>query len=316
MHKIDLAAADLNLLVVLDVLLEERSVTRTAKRLHRTQSATSHALARLREQLGDPLLVRVGNEMRPTPRAVRLAPELSRLLRALSGVLAQEDEFDLATTERTFGMAAPDFVSIAFPDIVARMARAAPAASLELVPISRDMFRNVSDGRCDLAVAPPRGKADDGLRSEDIATLEWAVFAREGHPAIPGWGRKAWARYAHIRVRTSSGGESPVERAASSARVKRKAGPILPHFLLAPSLLAKTDLLMTVPRAILADVAPRFGLVVLPCPVKLEPIALALYWSAILDQDPALVWFRSIAKAGLQESFAPSSGLGKRKRKR
>ncbi|MFO0667468.1 MAG: LysR family transcriptional regulator [Polyangiaceae bacterium] len=94
MHTIDVAATDLNLLVVLDVLLQERNVTRAAKRLHRTQSATSHALGRLREQLGDPILVRVGGEMRPTPKAERLAGEVSRILRTISRVLAHEGAFD------------------------------------------------------------------------------------------------------------------------------------------------------------------------------------------------------------------------------
>ena len=97
--------------VVLDVLLQERNVTRAAKRLHRTQSATSHALGRLREQLGDPILVRVGGEMRPTPKAERLAGEVSRILRTIGRVLAQEGAFDPATTDRVFTLAGPDFVA-------------------------------------------------------------------------------------------------------------------------------------------------------------------------------------------------------------
>ena len=101
MREIDIASTDLNLLVVLDVLIQERNVTRAAKRLHRTQSATSHALGRLREQLGDPILVRVGGEMRPTPKAERLAGEVSRILRTIGRVLAQESAFEPATTDRS-----------------------------------------------------------------------------------------------------------------------------------------------------------------------------------------------------------------------
>ncbi|MEM9490458.1 MAG: LysR family transcriptional regulator [Myxococcota bacterium] len=313
MNDIDIAQTDLNLLVVLDVLLQERSVTRAARRLHRTQSAMSHALGRLRDQLGDPLLVRVGGEMRPTPKAELLAPELTRLLKSIRRVLSQDSAFDPATTERTFTLAAPDFVAAAFPALVARMAADTPGAGVELIPAGQGMLRDVADGRYDLAVAPPRLRRTDGLSSEAVASLDWAVFARAEHPAITGWGARAWAAYPHVRVRTSPTAASPVDAAARARRLVRKPGPTLPHFLLGPPLVARTDLLMTVPRAILAEVAPRFGLVELPCPVKLAPIELAMYWSAQLDRDPAISWFRATAGAALREALA---GPVKRKTRR
>ena len=151
MHEIDVSATDLNLLVVLDVLLQERNVTRAAKRLHRTQSATSHALGRLREQLGDPLLVRVGGEMRPTPKAEQLAGEVSRILRTIARVLAQRGAFDPATTDRVFTLAGPDFVAATLPVLIARMAKLTPAAGVELVPAGAG-----GDGRADRA-RPHRG---------------------------------------------------------------------------------------------------------------------------------------------------------------
>ncbi|MCK6545515.1 LysR family transcriptional regulator [Myxococcota bacterium] len=303
MQVIDLAAADLNLLVVLDVLLEERNVTRAARRLHRTQSATSHALARLRDMLGDPILVRVGSEMRPTPRAERLGPEVSRLLKTIGRVLGEESVFDPKTSDRVFTIAAPDFVAAALPSLVERMSVDARGVSLELVPVGRSTFRDVADGRFDLAITPPR--RDDALRSVALVSLDWAVYAREGHPAIDAWGPRAWAEHAHVRIRTSSDAESPVDRAARAKKLTRKRGPVLPHFLLAPPLLARTDLLMTVPRAVLADVAPRFGLVALPCPVKLPPIELALAWSAQLDRDPANAWFRGLVGDVVAQVLAP-----------
>ena len=310
MHEIDISQTDLNLLVVLDVLLQERSVSRAAKRLHRTQSAISHALARLREQLDDPVLVRVGNDMRPSPRAEELAPEISRILGLITRVLSQRSAFELATITRVFRVAAPDFVTAAWPHLIDLMHKQAPDASVELMPVRGDVARDVVDGRYDILVAPPRKRADDGLASETIATLEWAVYARESHPAIARWGRRAWSRYPHVRVRTSGPNASgapplgPVDHAANSAQIKRKLGPILPHFSLAPALLAKTDLLMTVPRAIFADIGPGLGLVALPCPIKLAPMVLAIHWSAMLDRDPALAWFRNTCRQALQATFA------------
>jgi DNA-binding transcriptional LysR family regulator len=320
MHGIDIRAVDLNLLVVLDVLLQERNVTRAAKRLFRTQSATSHALGRLREQLGDPLLVRVGGEMRPTPRAERLALEVSRILRSIVRVLAQPGAFDPATTDRVFTLAGPDFVAAALPVLLARMASITPVAGVELLPAGPGMLRDVAEGRVDAAIAPTAAARTEGLRSTPLVALDWAVYARGDHPARRAWSARAWASYPHVRIRTSSGGESPVDAAARARKLVRRAGPYLPHFLLAPPLLARTELLLTVPRAVLADVAPRFGLVTLPCPVKLAPIELSLFWSAQLDRDPALVWFRELLGEATREAFAPGAaggrGAGARKRPR
>ncbi|MDX2014631.1 MAG: LysR family transcriptional regulator [Myxococcaceae bacterium] len=307
MRPIDIATLDLNLLVVLDVLLQERNVSRAARRLHRTQSATSHALGRLREQLGDPLLVRVGGEMRPTPRAERLAGDVARLLQTLGRVLADEPVFDLRSTDRVFRLAGPDFAATALPGLLAHLAGEAPGASVELVPPSPGMLRDVADGRVDVAIAPGTARAD-GVIGEPLASLDWVVFARRGHPAIAAWGLRAWARYPHLRVRTSSAGESPVDAAARTRGLTRRLGPALPHFLLAPPLLAQTDLLMTVPRAVLASVAVPFDLVALPCPVALAPIALSLFWGAAFDRDPAVCWFREAVRAAAGKALASPPG--------
>lgn len=313
MHEIDIAQLDLNLLVVLEVLLEERNVTRAARRLGRTQSATSHALGRLRVQLEDPLLVRVGGEMRPTPRAEQLAPELSRLLRALGRVLGEAPPFDPATSDRVYLLGGPDFLAAALPTLVARMARETPHASVELIPPSRTLFSDVAEGRLDLAIAPPRGtRAEvEGLRSAPLTTLDWAVFMRADHPARARWDARTWAAYPHLRVRTAGPAEGPVERAAQRRRVRRRLGPTLPHFWLAPALLAQTDLLFTAPRAVLADVAARYGLVAEPCPISIEPVALALHWGARFDAEPGLVYFRATVQEVLREVFA-ETGLRRR----
>lgn len=307
MHAIDITAMDLNLLVVLDVLLQERNVTRAARRLHRTQSATSHALGRLREQLGDPLLVRIGGEMRPTPKAERLAREVSRILGTIARVLAEEGAFQPATTDRVFRLAGPDFVAATLPALLARMAVETPSAGVELVPDAPGMLREVADGRVDVAIAPTAAPKADGLCSAAIAALDWAVYARAEHPAAASWSAEAWAAYPHVRVRTSSGRESPVDVAARAQHLSRRPGPYLPHFLLAPPLLARSDLLMTVPRAVLADVAPRFGLVALPCPVRLAPIELSMFWSAQLDHEPAIAWFRGVLREAALETFAANA---------
>ena len=306
MHEIDIAQTDLNLLVVLDVLLQERNVTRAAQRLHRTQSAVSHALGRLRVQLSDPILVRVGGQMRPTPKAERLAPELSRLLGSIQRMLGDEDEFDAKTSERVFTVAAPDFFAAALPALVAAMTAEAPRANIELVAVGEGVFRDVAEGRFDLLLAPPRTGGTDGLKQKRVAELDWAVYARAGHPALRDWGLDAWRAYPHVRIRTG-GGRRPVDEAVRRDGLLRRSGPLLPHFMLGPPLVAQTDLLMTVPRGVVATVADAFGLAVLPCPVKLAPVILCLFWSARRERDPGIEWFRAKVESTTQTVFRPPS---------
>jgi DNA-binding transcriptional LysR family regulator len=148
---------------------------------------------------------------------------------------------------------------------------------------------------------PPPGSA------EPVARLTWAVYAREGHPAIEDWGLAAWASHPHLRVRTASEGESPVERAARAAGVVRRGGPYLPHLMLAPPILAATDCLMTVPRQVLAGVARSFALVALECPVALEPVPLSLVWSAARSNEPAVAWIRGLVREVVQRAFAEAA---------
>jgi DNA-binding transcriptional LysR family regulator len=302
MHDIHYEDIDLNLLVVLDVLLEERHVTRAAKRLYRTQSATSHALARLRDQLDDPILVRVGGQMCPTPRAERLAPELRRLLRSIGRVLGQNEEWNPEASRRTFTIVGPDFTTAAFPRLLASLTESAPQVSVELIPPTPTMFRDVGDGHYDLGffrVVP----TDEAVICESLSSHPQTVFARRGHPALSDWGLDAWLSYPHIRIRVGEGHDSPVDVALRTLGRQRQFGPLLPHFMLAPPLLTQSDLLFTVPYGILADVVKPFDLVTAPCPLPLEPIEIALYRSRRLQRDPAISWFHSLAYDAFGATF-------------
>src|SRR5262249_6034150 len=131
MNEIDLRRFDLNLLVVFEVLMAERSVTRAAERLSRTQSAVSHSLSRLREQLGDPLLMKGLGGMQPTPFALELMEDARPILRSIQRALSPRHEFDPATSQRLFRFAAPDFARALFTSLLARVRSEAPGASVE-----------------------------------------------------------------------------------------------------------------------------------------------------------------------------------------
>lgn len=306
---LELKSLDLNLLVGLEALLRERSVTRAATLLGLTQSATSHLLGRLRDRLGDPLLVRVGGAMLPTPRAEQLLPELSHLLRGLERLLQPPEPWVPAQSARTFRLLAPDFLASLLVPLVNGLAREAPRAQVELVLPERGLFRALADGQVDAVVAPLRRSDLEGLEGETLGALRWAVFAREGHPACQDWGARAWSAAQHIRIRTLSDAESPVEVAARAGGIERQVQVFLPQFVLAPPLLARTDLLLTVPRETLVDAAPAYGLVGLEPPIPLPPLPLALYWSARRGHEPPLLWFRALVRAAVRETLLRATAL-------
>jgi len=298
MNDINLHQLDLNLLVILDVLLQERHVTRAAKRLHRTQSAVSHALSRLRTQLGDPLLVRVGGEMRITPRAEQLAPELHRLLLSIQRLYTPVQPWDPTTSQRTFRLATPDFL---LPHLLIQTETQAPGIQIEMLRPTLSLVRELVNGHLDLMLVAPDQDLDNSLLLEGHFTLPWVVFARRGHPAISDWDLKTWLRYRHIRIQTSSSHpEGPVDHALRKIGKTRELGPSLSHFSLVPPLLTHTDLLFTIPFAVLAELQKPFDLVALPCPFPIPPVELTLASNKQFQKYPPLMWFRGLVKTTLE----------------
>ncbi len=299
MRRIDLRSIDLNLLVVLDVLLEERSVSRTARRIGRTQSATSHALARLRDALDDPLLVRIGGDMRPTPRAERLQADLRRVLRSLSRVLEGDVDFEPSSTKRVFTLAGPDFLAGYAAPITSGLRSMAPGAAFELALPTPGMFQDLIDARLDLVVCPRPRNLQDGAESVPLSRLGWVVFARAGHPAALRWGAKAWGHHHHLQIRTG-GAPSPVDALLETLGRKRTIAAWLPSFHLAAPLIADSDLLLTAPHATLGAQAERYGLLVLRCPFRLPPIELSVHYAAYRQRDPALIFFLDVVRAAFE----------------
>jgi DNA-binding transcriptional LysR family regulator len=288
MNRVHLWSFDLNLLVVLDVLLQERSVTRAAERLGRTQSAISHALNRLRDALGDELLVRDGRRMRPTARAEALADVLPRVLDLLAQSLAESEPFDAASTTRVFRLAAPDFVGGVLPDLLSAVRAEAPGARVELVAVTRGARRDIAEGRYDGLVAPPH-LAGEGLTTSALGASPWRVYGRADHPAFARWDAESWAAWPHLQVRTTGPDEGPVASAAARAGVVRSVGAVVPTFALAPGILARTDLLLTVPE--IAMVGADTGLASQAVPFELPPMPMALHRSAIVGDEPGAAWF-------------------------
>ena len=288
MNRMHLWNMDLNLLVVLDALLREQSVTNAAAELHRTQSAISHALSRLRDLFDDELLVRDGRRMRPTARGQALAESLPRVLDLLARTLDEPETFDPSAANRTFRLAAPDFVGAILPSLLRVICDQAPRAVVELVSVDRSAPRDVAEGRYDGLVAP-LGLDHEGLRVTPIGQSLWRVFGRTGHPAFEAWSLDAWQAWPHLKIRTSPTGEGPVDGAAAARGVSRTVGAVLSTFAIATEVLASTDLLLTVPDMAIPHEEPRLARQ--DSPLDLAPMALGVYRSAVAGAEPGVRWF-------------------------
>ncbi len=287
-----LDGTDLAQLAALDALLTERHVTRAARRLGITQSSMSHQLARLRERFGDPLLVRVGREMAPTPRAQSMAEPLRAALAALQRVVIAAEPFEPARASRAFTLACPDLLAPALPELLATLQREAPSVVLHVVSPGPDMAALLASGRCDVALAPAPSDAP-GLVMRPLGAIHWCVLVRRGHPLATGRMTAAtWAAHPHVQVRQNTGTPSLVGAMAERAGVRRTVALTVPSFLAVPWVIARTDMVFTAPKELVDEVASALDLAVLRPPVELAPVATAALWHERMQADAGHRWFR------------------------
>ena len=284
--------------------MAERSVTRAAEKLGRTQSAVSHALARLREQLGDPLLVKARGGMQPSPFSIELIEQVRPTLRSVQRVLSPKRVFEPATAQRTFRLALPDVAPSLFPRLLARARKQAPAVALDWTSPRENTPRDVAEGHTDLALTPAILRMPDGVAADPVGALQWCCFARRGHPALRRWDLVAWTRWPHVVVGVGDRTSNPVSEAAAAAGAQRTVAASVPNFAAVAPLLAHSNLLATLPAIVMVDAAQRFDVTAMRVPLAIEPLPHALLWSARLANDPALVWLRDHLRCVIAETIA------------
>ncbi len=293
MREIQLHRIDLNLLVVFEALMTEGSVAAAAERLGKTPSAISHALARLREQLGDPLLVKVGGRMQPSPFALGLIEDVTPILRSIKRVLALPEPFDPATSDRVFRVACP--ISGRFlSEVLSRVHHAAPGVKLEWLSAPREVYEAVSEGLVDIAHLGGQTRLPDGLEQVDVPGFRWTSFVRSGHPALANWGREAWSHHGHVQVRIANDSPSPFDKPADASMPERHVSALISEFSSLGPLLASSDLIGTFPRVLMAWEMQTYGLRPLVPPVDLPLFRARFFWSSRLVNDPASMWIRDI----------------------
>ncbi|MCU0684989.1 MAG: LysR family transcriptional regulator [Polyangiaceae bacterium] len=302
------AGADLNQLRVLDALLSERSVSRAARRLGVTQAAASNALRRLRETVGDPLLVRAGRRMVLTPRAEALVGPAAEAMRAAAKVLAPEAAFEPARASGTFRLATSDHVDVVLlPRIEQMLAGEAPNVDVHLLPFGRRAEDDLRVGRVDLIIAPAReGPAD--IVSERLFDDRLVWVMRAGHEAAAGSiSAESFALQRHLLVSPRGHAGGPVDVALADRGLKRRIARTMPHFGTALILLSRSDLVSVLPVRLVSAVAPLLGLQWRPLPFALPTVTLAMSSHRRDARDARQAYLRGVTQRAA-ESLEPLAG--------
>lgn len=327
-----LSRVDLNLLVAFDALARERNVTRAAARTGVTQSAMSHALGRLRDLLGDPLLVRGRGGMMLTPRAEGLVVPLRAGLTTLGRALAEPPTFEPATARRAFRLASPDlFDVLAVPSLLERVRREAPGVDMIVSPLQeRALPEQLETGELDVAIVPqvdrPRGAepeaAPAGLLQRRLFRDRFICLLRENHPILRECGRprgkksaaarlslSAFTELSHVLVSPSGEGPGFVDQLLAQRGLRRRVALRIPHFYSALAIVAKSDLVVTAPHA-LGYLAPAsLGVVAVECPLPLPHHSVNLVWHERYSKDAGHTWLRQLVIA-LAQRLGREVGLG------
>jgi LysR family transcriptional regulator, mexEF-oprN operon transcriptional activator len=293
---INLGRFDLNLLVALDALLAERSVTRAAARVGLGQSAMSHNLARLRALFGDELLTRAPEGMRPTPRALALADPVRVALAQVAALVARDQAFDPRTAERLFRIGLPDSVEVLLgPALLAHLREAAPGVRLRLHSTDRlPLLDELDADRLDLGVglgALPHGQAHHKRRR--LASDSYlCLFNAERVGIAPPISLEDYVRLPHVLTSLRPGERGVVDEALAELGLQRTVALTTPRFLAVPFLVAGAPVVTTMHAKLARLFAATLGLSLSPAPVALPEVSVSLLWHASYDQDPAHAWLR------------------------
>jgi DNA-binding transcriptional LysR family regulator len=294
---------DLNLIPYLVALEETRNVSRAAERLGVSQPRVSTALGRLRDYFGDQLFVRTSRGMEPTPRALALIPAAREALSRIRQGMLDAQDFDAATTTHTFSIALADVGEVVFlPRLLQLFASRAPQANLRSLSLSpAQIERGLEAGEVDLAVGYFPDLAGNNFFQQRLFTHRFICLMRSGHPltreplTLP-----QYLAASHAVVRAEGRSQDVLEQFLEKKRLRRRAVLETSHFMSLPFILARTDLIATVPHAIGATYAAAHASITLvEAPLELPRFDLRQHWHRKLHNDPRASWLRS----AVAESF-------------
>ena len=293
-HLMNLTALDLNLLIALDALLREASVSRAALRIGLSQPATSHALQRLRDLFGDPLLVRTGARMELTPRALALRTPLAQALDQVRGLFLS-DAFDATRSDRQFRLMMPDLaVELLMPPLMAKVAQAAPNIRIDVVPWRGSPIFHADFARTiDMVISI--GNAFKGFHRQLLYTDSDALAIRRGHPIGAKLKRRdAFLQARHVAVILRGQSADLIDMWLETKGIERRIALVVPGYIEALNVAARTDLVAFVPRRLIAALAKPLSLLTVSPPLDPGIDEQYMFYPTRAQFDPGSIWLRRL----------------------
>jgi DNA-binding transcriptional LysR family regulator len=293
-HQMNLNSLDLNLLVALEALLREASVSRAAMRIGLSQPATSHALQRLRDLIGDPLLVRSGARMELTPRAQALRGPLAQALDQVRGLFTPDD-FDAARSERHFRLMMPDLaVELLMPALMEKITQFAPNVRIDVVPWRGPAIFSAEFARTiDLVISI--GDAFKGFHRQLLYTDSDALAVRRDHPLGAKLRRReVFSNARHVAVIIRGQNEDLIDGWLRSKGIERRIALVVPGYIDALHIVARTDLVAFVPNRLIAALAKPLSLVTIAPPLDPGIDEQFMFYPTRAQMDPGSIWLRNI----------------------
>ncbi len=306
---------DLNLLVALDALLAEKNITRAARKLNLSQSATSGVLARLRDYFGDPLLVQVGRTMVPTPMAASLHVSVRDVLLRIQSTIAVQPGFDAASATRQFRVTASDYpVSVVLAPAARRMYREAPGVTLEIIPPGDELQDTFKRGEADMLIMPRQYLAE-GHPSEPLYEETYSCVAWTGNPLVQGSiTLDEYMALGHVTTKFGHSRHPSLEEwFLKSSALSRRIEVTTGNFNTLPLLVVGTHRVATMHTRLARMFARTLPLKIVPVPVEFPSMIWSMQWPRHLAADPAHLWFRNLVKAAAsdpEESFGVDLSSG------
>lgn len=288
----ELRQFDLNTLVVLQVLLSERHVTRAAHSLGLTQSAVSRSLAKLRQTFNDPLLVKAGNRLDLTPKAMDLLPLLEQSLHHIKNLITPE-VFDPKSHVGTIRLATTDYGTHSLlPRLVPLLADAAPNVQLSALEWPSDLLIDLEENKVDLLIGGTSAPSQD-IHQRIVAHDQMCGIVRKGHPFEKGMTLDQYLGLNHIIISSSGDGKSNIDEILQQQGKKRRVAIRVPHFFAALEIIAATDYMILLPKHFARRYVDDEKFVTVEPPFKTPPLEISMFWHARMHHDALHKWFRN-----------------------
>jgi DNA-binding transcriptional LysR family regulator len=327
LNQIDLSRIDLNLLVLFEIVFQERHVGRSAERLHLSPSAISHGLGRLRALLGDPLFLKTPKGVVPTERATQLAASVAEILARVRGVVSTAAPFDPRHSTRRFVIGAPDGVSSVFlPPLLKTLRGVAPGVDLgirQLLPVQgftaphlawKDALKDLEDRATDIAIIP----LDDipaRFHKQKLYEEEFVVAVKRGHSFQRTPTLKCYCEMEHLVVSHTGDVSGFVDVALAKKGMARRVALTVPNFNFALSVLAETEMVSALPRRFVAIHGTRFNIVAVKAPLPLPRFSINIVLPKVAMMDAGLAWLvQLLGQVRIGNNGSPVPRLGKRNR--